>query len=234
MEERKASKAGLLALIAVLVIVIAGAAVLYPRLSEQVNAQQAEAADQAEAPDQADDAQAEDSAQTTQEPADVADDSTADAPAATEAPAAAGPVQRYMATDFTVYDADGQAVRLSDMRGKPVVVNFFASWCGPCKMEMPYFEECYKEYGDQVIFMMVDLCGYDNDTREAADEMVAAGGYTFPVYYDTDGSAMMAYAIRSMPTTIFVSADGELKGRQTGAMNEATLRATVEKMAAEQ
>lgn len=228
MEERKASKAGLLALIAVLVIVIAGAAVLYPRLSEQVNAQQAEAADQA------DDAQAEDSAQTTQEPADVADDFTADAPAPTEAPAAAGPVQRYMATDFTVYDADGQAVRLSDMRGKPVVVNFFASWCGPCKMEMPYFEECYKEYGDQVIFMMVDLCGYDNDTREAADEMVAAGGYTFPVYYDTDGSAMMAYAIRSMPTTIFVSADGELKGRQTGAMNEATLRATVEKMAAEQ
>ncbi|MCI6589089.1 MAG: redoxin domain-containing protein, partial [Clostridiales bacterium] len=112
-----------------------------------------------------------------------------------------GPVRRSMAPDFTCYDDAGNAVALSDMRGKPVVVNFFASWCGPCKMEMPYFDECYAKYGDRVTFMMVNLCAFSNDTKENGKQMVESGGWTFPVYFDTDGEAATTYAIRAMPTT---------------------------------
>ena len=113
------------------------------------------------------------------------------------------------------------------------MVNFFASWCGPCKYEMPYFEEFYLEYGDQVEFMMVNLCAFGNDSKDAAKKMVADGGYTFPVYFDMDGDATIKYAIRSMPTTIFVSSEGELKGQHIGMMDRETLRKTVEAMAAE-
>ena len=155
------------------------------------------------------------------------------APQETKAAEAAGPVFRNMAKDFTAYTDDGTAVTLKEKRGKPVVVNFFASWCGPCKMEMPHFEEFYQLYGDQVEFMMVNLCAFGNDTKEAAKKLVADGGYTFPVYFDTDGDATLKYSIRSMPTTIFVSADGELKGQKIGMIDRETLRKTVEAMVAE-
>ena len=144
-----------------------------------------------------------------------------------------GPVRRSMAQDFTCYDDAGSAVALSDMRGKPVVVNFFASWCGPCKMEMPYFDECYAKYGDRVTFMMVNLCAFSNDTKENGKQMVESGGWTFPVYFDSDGEAATGYAIRAMPTTVFVSAEGELKGRHTGMMDRETLEKTVRAMIGE-
>ncbi len=158
-------------------------------------------------------------------------------PAATDAPKAdagfVGPVMRNMAKDFTAYHDDGTPVSLRDMRGKPTVVNFFASWCGPCRIEMPYFEDVYVKYGDKVNFMMVNLCAFGNDTKENGKKMVEEGSYTFPVYFDTDGDAALKYAIRSMPTTIFVSADGELKGRHTGMIDAATLEKTVQAMIAE-
>ncbi len=161
------------------------------------------------------------------------------APQATDAPEAqkpaevAGPVFRNMAKDFTAYTDDGAAVSLKEMRGKPVVVNFFASWCGPCKYEMPYFEEFYIQYGDEVEFMMVNLCAFGNDTKDAAKKMVKEGGYTFPVYFDTEGDAALTYAVRSMPTTLFISAEGELKGQEIGMIDHETLKRTVEAMVAE-
>lgn len=144
-----------------------------------------------------------------------------------------GPVMRNMASDFTAYDDAGSPVSLKDMHGKPTIVNFFASWCGPCKMEMPYFDEFYHQYGDQVNFMMVNLCAFGNDTKENAKKMVESGGWTFPVYFDSDGDAALKYAIRSMPTTIFVSADGELKGRHTGVISRENLEQTIKAMIGE-
>ena len=160
--------------------------------------------------------------------ATAAPEATAE-PNPTAAPKAevAGPVMRNMAPNFTSYDDAGNPVALKDMRGKPVVVNFFASWCGPCKMEMPYFDELYHQYGDQVTFMMVNLCAFGNDTKENGKKLVADGGWTFPVYFDTDGDAALKYAIRSMPTTVFVSADGELKGRHTGVISRDALEKTI-------
>lgn len=176
---------------------------------------------------------------TQQAPADTATaapeaEPTAEPTAAPERQAEVmGPVRRYMAQDFTCYDDAGNAVKLSDMRGKPVVVNFFASWCGPCRMEMPYFDEFCAEYSDRVTFMMVNLCAFGNDTKENAKLMVENGGWTFPVYFDSDGDAATVYAIRSMPTTLFVSPDGELKGRHTGTMDRDTLEKTIEDMIGE-
>ncbi|MBR5288805.1 MAG: redoxin domain-containing protein [Clostridia bacterium] len=181
--------------------------------------------------------------QAAQEPVAAATPAVSEMPETTAAPAAtaapqktgevAGPVFRNMAKNFTAYTGDGTAVSLKEKRGKPVVVNFFASWCSPCKMEMPYFEEFYQLYGDRVEFMMVNLCAFGNDSKEAAKKMIADGGYTFPVYFDTDGEAALGYSIRSMPTTIFVSAAGELKGQKIGMIDRETLQKTVEAMAAE-
>lgn len=163
------------------------------------------------------------------------DEPTAEPTAAPEKQAEVmGPVRRNMAPDFTCYDDAGSAVTLSSMRGKPVVVNFFASWCGPCRMEMPYFDACYAAYGDRVIFMMVNLCAFGNDTKDNAKKMVEDGGWSFPVYFDTDGDAATTYAIRSMPTTLFISPEGELKGRHTGAMDEETLEKTIRAMIGEE
>ena len=168
--------------------------------------------------------------------ATAAPEATAEPEAAVEPKATAevmGPVMRNMAPDFTAYDDAGNPVSLKDMRGKPVIVNFFASWCGPCKMEMPYFDEFYHQYGDQVTFMMVNLCAFGNDTKENGKKMVEAGGWTFPVYFDSDGDAALKYAIRSMPTTIFVSPDGELKGRHTGVISRDDLESTIQAMIAQ-
>ena len=159
------------------------------------------------------------------------------APVTTQAPKATaevmGPVMRNMAPNFTAYDDARSPLSLNDMRVKPAVVNFFASWCGPCKMEMPYFDEFYHQYGEQVTFMMVNLCAFGNDTKENGKKMVADGGWTFPVYFDSDGDAALKYAIRSMPTTIFVSPDGELKGRHTGVISREALEKTILAMIAE-
>ena len=140
----------------------------------------------------------------------------------------AGPQPRAnLAPVFTVYDAEGNAVRLSDMRGKPTLVNFFASWCGPCKMEMPYFDACWQEYGDRIHFMMIDMCGYGNDTQAAAQRMIDEAGYAFPVYFDTDGDAMMTYRVTAFPTTAVFSADGELLAQHVGVVSEEVLRETL-------
>jgi thiol-disulfide isomerase/thioredoxin len=117
---------------------------------------------------------------------------------------------RQAAPDFTVYDGEGNAHKLSDYQGKPVVLNFWASWCGPCKMEMPDFDEKYGEYGDQVHFLMVNLTDGGSETVESASAFIAEQGYTFPVYYDTAFSGANAYGIRSIPMTFFIDAQGDL------------------------
>ena len=89
------------------------------------------------------------------------------------------------APDFTVLDYDGKEVKLSAFKGKPVVLNFWASWCGPCKSEMPDFNEIYQEYKDQICFMMVNLTDGTQETMEKAKAYVDGQGYSFPVYFDT-------------------------------------------------
>jgi len=124
------------------------------------------------------------------------------------------------APDFTVYDADGNPHKLSDLKGKPVVLNFWASWCGPCKSEMPDFNETFKEYDGKVEFMMVNLTDGEVETVESARNFIHMMEYTFPVYYDTDIDAAGKYGITSIPTTFFIDADGNLVAHATGAIDK--------------
>ncbi len=133
-----------------------------------------------------------------------------------------------LAPDFTVYDYDGKPVKLSDMRGKPVVINFWASWCPPCKAEMPDFEEMYKKYGDEVVFMMVNMTDGDRETVELAKKHVEDNKFTFPVYFDTEMSAAYTYYVTNLPATYFIDADGNLITHAIGMINAATLERGIE------
>lgn len=134
------------------------------------------------------------------------------------------------ASDFTVLDTAKQQVNLSDFVGKPTVVNFWATWCGPCKSEMPAFDTLYKKYGDRVHFLMVNLTDGAQETIAGADAFIAESGYSFPVYYDTKLDAANTYGVYSIPMTLFINKEGEILGQHTGAMNEATLENYIENL----
>ena len=130
--------------------------------------------------------------------------------------------------DFTVMDASGKEVKLSDFRGKPTVVNFWASWCGPCKSEMPDFDAVYQEMGDDIHFLMVNMTDGGQETLAGAQKFIADSGYTFPVYYDTQYSAAIAYGVSSLPTTYFFDAEGYGVAYAFGAINKDALLRGIE------
>ena len=137
------------------------------------------------------------------------------------------------APDFTVEDGDGNKVSLSDFIGKPVIINFWATWCGPCQAEMPYFGAAWQEYGDEIEFLMVNLTDGFQDTVEGVKEFIEDAGYSFPVYYDTEYSGAQAYGVYSIPMTIMVDADGNLFFGQLGTMSEEKLDSAILSLLAE-
>ena len=174
-------------------VVIVGASALYSRLSSEVSLGGIAAV----APETA-------ASQETEMPGETASETEA---RGSEAP------------EFTVYDLEGNAHKLSDFRGKPVLLNFWASWCGPCQSEMPDFQDFYEKYGEEVHFVIVNLTDGQQETVESASKFITEKGYTFPVYYDTDIDAAMKYGVSAVPVSYFIDAEGYFVAWAQGALN---------------
>lgn len=127
----------------------------------------------------------------------------------------------YSAPDFIVEDTSGNDVTLSSYFGKPIVLNLWASWCSPCKQEMPYFEEAYKSNSD-IEFLMVNMTS--GDTKSDAKAFIKEEGYTFPVFYDIYGDAATAYSASSLPMTFFIDENGDLVTYAVGALTDEQLQ----------
>ena len=200
-------KLGWIVLAILLVVLIGGASVMYNKYSSEMEKQQL---------------MMEDSTQAEIEEETSAEKNEAEDKAESEEEAAQA--ELVMAPDFTVYDQEGNAVSLSDFVGKPTIVNFWASWCGPCQKEMPDFEEKYKELGGEVNFLMVNMTDGSRETVEKAKKFIEDAGYSFPVYYDTDLDAAYTYGVNSIPATYFIDAEGHAVARGQGAIDADTLQ----------
>ena len=125
------------------------------------------------------------------------------------------------APDFELQTFDGESLLLSDLEGKVVVLNFWASWCPPCRWEMPSFERIYQEYKDDgVVFVGVAM----SDTLEDAQGFADEAGVTYPIGLDTDNRIAIAYRVMSLPTTFFINKEGQVQRRLTSAANEGVLK----------
>jgi len=133
------------------------------------------------------------------------------------------------ALDFIVQDMDGKNVSLSDFKGKPIVLNFWASWCPPCKAEMPDYEKIYQQYNAKgVVFMMVNMTDGSRETTSIAKQFLKDNHYTFTAYFDVKYNASNAYGISSIPESVFIDSDGNIVNSYEGSINAATMRKNIE------
>ena len=194
---------------AALVLLLVGASVLYARLGEEYGGGDLIVNTETDPPESGTEGQ------PTETESEPAESETESAESETEETVATVP-------DFTVLDRNGNAVRLSDYFGKPIVLNFWATWCYYCKQEMPDFNRAYEAYPD-VQFLMVNATDGVKETVASATAYVEKEGFDFEIFFDTEGLARSAYYVNAYPITFFINAKGELVAYKSGMMNYATL-----------
>lgn len=133
------------------------------------------------------------------------------------------------AVDFSVYDENEEKVNLSNFKGKPVVINFWATWCGYCTKEMPFFEDAYLKEKD-IVFMMINATDGVQETKEKAKQYVKQNNFTFPVYYDKELEATNKYQVYSFPMTLFINKDGNIVTKHIGMITKEKLMEEINKI----
>jgi thiol-disulfide isomerase/thioredoxin len=157
---------------------------------------------------------------STPEPAPAPAPSPSPAPSPEPAPSAPqGFNVGNLAYDFQLQRLDGQAVTLSGLRGSLVMLNFWATWCGPCRVEMPFIQEVFEDdkWADQGLVILAVNIG---ETSSQVEEFMEHFGVSFPVLLDKDADVAKNYNIRGIPTTLFIDKNGIIKDKKVGAFLE--------------
>jgi cytochrome c biogenesis protein CcmG/thiol:disulfide interchange protein DsbE len=131
------------------------------------------------------------------------------------------------APDFDLASLDGKRVKLSDFRGKAVLLNFWATWCSPCKVEMPWFVELQKKYGNDG-FVVLGIAMDDSDPAKIA-QFAAEMGVNYPVLLGTDKISDDYGDVQFLPTTFYIDRDGKIVGKGTGLLARSEVEASVQK-----
>lgn len=135
-----------------------------------------------------------------------------------------------LAPDFELADLNGNVVRLSDFRGSIVIVNFWATWCPPCKVEMPHMEKFYQDYKDRdVVVLAVNLATIekrDSDVYTFAEEY----GLELPILLDAEGRLKEQYRITAYPTTYFIDQEGVIRQKYPGAIDYEVMKKTLQQL----
>jgi cytochrome c biogenesis protein CcmG/thiol:disulfide interchange protein DsbE len=156
-------------------------------------------------------------------------------PSAVGAPLSSSPSPRegFLAPDFTLDTLDGKKVTLSELRGKIVIINLWATWCPPCRAEMPALENAYEQYRDSGV-VILGLNVTNQDSEKDIPPFVKEFGLTFPILLDRDGSVSTLYQLRGLPTTYFVNREGIIRTVVVGGpMNETFIRSKIEALVQE-
>lgn len=140
--------------------------------------------------------------------------------------------EKIPAIDFTLYDQYGKEHKLSDYRGKTVFLNFWATWCPPCREEMPYIEDLYKEYNknnDDVVILGIASPNLGNEVnQEHIEKFLKDEGHTFPVVFDEGGSLVYQYGISAFPSTFVIDKDGNISQYVRGGLDKNTMKYLIE------
>ena len=145
--------------------------------------------------------------------------------------------QTVAAPDFTLIDQFGNSHSLSEYKGKTVFLNFWATWCGPCRMEMPYIQQVYEDYGSNsgdVIILGVanpkteEHPNNSDVVQNEIESFLSENGYTSPVAMDLDGSIFATYGIQAFPTTFMIDKNGNVYGYAPGSLSEDIIRSIIQ------
>ncbi len=123
------------------------------------------------------------------------------------------------APDFQLQSLDGQTVSLGNLQGKPVLINFWATWCGPCRSEMPYIQEIYEEWTNKGLLGLAINIG---ESSSKAEEFMQSNSLSFAVLLDTKQDVAQRYNITGIPTTFFIDKDGIIQDKVIGAFQNKT------------
>lgn len=162
------------------------------------------------------------SGQVTQD--DTQDETSSEADESLEVAGWQGPESNYL-------NAEGDLLHLSDNYGKGTLINIWASWCEPCRVEMPYFEEAYQTYGDQINLIMLDALGSKpSETQEAAEAFFEEMGLSMPLYFDHEMNNQYLFGATILPLTVILDEEGKVVEIVRGQVSPAKLQQIIEKI----